>query len=50
MAEFTLPIIGIGADVAALYSQTDLGVDGEKTMKLKTFCSSCEFEMVLWPW
>ena len=37
MAEFTLPIIGIGADVAALYSQTDLGVDGEKTMKLKTF-------------
>ena len=33
MAEFTLPIIGIGADVAALYSQTDLGVDGEKTMK-----------------
>ena len=36
MAEFTLPIIGIGADVAALYS-TDLGVDGEKTMKLKTF-------------
>ena len=37
MAEFTLPIIGIGADVAALYSQTDLGADGEKTMKLKTF-------------
>ena len=37
MAELTLPIIGIGADVAALYSQTDLGVDGEKTMKLKTF-------------
>ena len=25
------------ADVAALYSQTDLGADGEKTMKLKTF-------------
>ena len=36
MAEFTLPIVGIGADVAALYSQSDLGTDGEKTMKLKT--------------
>ena len=40
MAEFTLPIIGIGADVAALYSQTDLGADGEKTMKLKTYIAA----------
>ena len=37
MAEFTLPIIGVGADIAALYSQSDLGTDGEKSMKLKTF-------------
>ena len=46
MAEFTLPIIGIGADVAALYSQTDLGADGEKNNEVKDICSSCEFEMV----
>lgn len=37
MAEFTLPIIGIGADVAALYSQSNLGADGYSSMKLKTF-------------
>lgn len=47
MAEFTLPIIGIGADVAALYSQTDLGADGENN-EVKDICSSCEFEMVFW--
>ena len=33
MAEFTLPIIGIGADVAALYSQTDLAARGETTLQ-----------------
>ncbi|MDO4180755.1 MAG: porin family protein [Bacteroidales bacterium] len=38
MAEFTVPIIGVGVDVAALYSQTELGVDGyaDNTDKLKT--------------
>ncbi|MDE5677738.1 porin family protein [Phocaeicola sp.] len=37
MAEFTLPIVGIGADVAALYSQTDLAAKGyEVDAKLKT--------------
>lgn len=37
MAEFTLPIIGIGADVAALYSQTELAAKGYSTdAKLKT--------------
>lgn len=36
MAEFTLPIVGIGADVAALYSQTDLAVKGYAGAKLKT--------------
>ncbi|WP_455674598.1 porin family protein [Phocaeicola sp.] len=37
MAEFTLPIIGIGADVAALYSQSDLSVKGyDVNAKLKT--------------
>ena len=37
MAEFTLPIIGIGVDVAGLYSQTELGVKGvDETAKLKT--------------
>lgn len=37
MAEFTLPIVGIGVDVAGLYSQTDLGAKGvDGTMKLKT--------------
>lgn len=37
MAEFTLPIIGIGADVAALYSQTELAAKGAATdAKLKT--------------
>lgn len=35
MAEFTIPIIGIGADVAALYSQTKLDA-GSETAKLKT--------------
>lgn len=37
MAEFTVPIIGVGADIAALYSQSDLGTDGYGSMKLKTF-------------
>lgn len=37
MAEFTVPIIGVGADIAALYSQSDLGTDGYRSMKLKTF-------------
>ena len=38
MAEFTLPIIGVGADIAALYSQTDLAAKGYDTdAKLKTF-------------
>ena len=52
MAEFTLPIIGVGADIAALYSQTDLAAKGYDTdAKLKTFeiplfglygaCSTC---------
>lgn len=37
MAEFTLPIIGVGADVAALYSQTELAAKGADTnAKLKT--------------
>lgn len=37
MAEFTLPIIGVGADVAALYSQTDLAAKGYSVdAKLKT--------------
>lgn len=38
MAEFTVPIIGVGVDVAALYSQTELGVEEEytKNAKLKT--------------
>lgn len=37
MAEFTLPIIGVGADVAALYSQTELAAKGYDTeAKLKT--------------
>lgn len=37
MAEFTLPIIGVGADVAALYSQTDLAAKGYNAdAKLKT--------------
>ena len=31
MAEFTLPIIGVGADIAALYSQTDLAAKGYDT-------------------
>lgn len=35
MAEFTVPIIGIGADIAALYSQTKLDA-GAETAKLKT--------------
>lgn len=37
MAEFTVPIIGVGADIAALYSQSELGADkyGESA-KLKT--------------
>lgn len=37
MAEFTVPIIGVGADIAALYSQSDLGTDGYRSLKLKTF-------------
>lgn len=38
MAEFTLPIIGIGIDAAALYSQTDLAAKGLDTdATLKTF-------------
>lgn len=37
MAEFTIPIVGVGADIAALYSQSDLGTDGYQSMKLKTF-------------
>ena len=38
MAEFTLPIIGVGADIAALYSQTELAAKGYDTdAKLKTF-------------
>ena len=38
MAEFTLPIIGVGVDIAALYSQTDLAAKGYDTdAKLKTF-------------
>ena len=38
MSEFTLPIIGVGADIAALYSQTDLAAKGYDTdAKLKTF-------------
>ena len=38
MAEFTLPIIGVGADIAALYSQTDFAAKGYDTdAKLKTF-------------
>ena len=38
MAEFTLPIIGVGDDIAALYSQTDLAAKGYDTdAKLKTF-------------
>lgn len=36
MAEFTLPIVGIGVDVAALYSQTDLAAKGYADAKLKT--------------
>lgn len=37
MAEFTVPLLGIGADVAALYSQTDLSAKGYETdAKLKT--------------
>ena len=39
MAEFTVPIIGVGVDVAALYSQTELGVEEEyatENAKLKT--------------
>ena len=37
MAEFTLPIIGVGADIAALYSQTELAAKGYDTdAKLKT--------------
>ena len=28
MAEFTIPIVGVGADIAALYSQTDLAAKG----------------------
>lgn len=37
MAEFTVPIIGVGADVAALYSQSDLAAqDGFGNAKLKT--------------
>lgn len=35
MAEFTIPIIGIGADVAALYSQTKLG-DSSQDATYKT--------------
>lgn len=31
MAEFTVPLIGVGADVAALYSQTDLATKGYDT-------------------
>lgn len=37
MVEFILFIIGIGVDVVVLYFQIDLGVDGEKIMKLKIF-------------
>lgn len=36
MAEFTVPLIGVGVDVAALYSQTKLGVEeytGEAKLK-----------------
>lgn len=37
MAEFTVPLLGIGGDVAALYSQTDLAAKGYNTdAKLKT--------------
>ena len=37
MAEFTVPIIGVGADIAALYSQTELAAKGYNTdVKLKT--------------
>lgn len=37
MAEFTLPIVGIGIDAAALYSQTDIQAKGYKDgIKLKT--------------
>lgn len=44
MAEFTLPIIGIGADVAAFRGRW------RENNEVKDICSSCEFEMVLWPW
>ena len=38
MAEFPLPIFGVGADIAALYSQTELAAKGYDTdAKLKTF-------------
>lgn len=38
MAEFTLPIVGIGIDAAALYSQTEMKVEGmQPGVKLKTF-------------
>ncbi len=36
MAEFTLPIVGLGVDAAALYSQTDLAVKGEENHTLKS--------------
>lgn len=36
MAEFTLPLVGIGLDVAALYSQTDLKEEDVSGAKLKT--------------
>ncbi|MGL4851275.1 MAG: porin family protein [Phocaeicola sp.] len=35
MAEFTIPILGIGVDVAGLYTQNELNVDGYNS-KLKT--------------
>ncbi len=37
MAEFTIPVIGIGVDAAALYSQTEMQVKGlDSEAKLKT--------------
>ena len=37
MAEFTLPVVGLGIDAAALYSQSGLKIKGsEDTEKLKS--------------
>lgn len=50
MAEFTLPIIGIGGRCCRFIFSDRLRGRWRENNEVKDICSSCEFEMVLWPW